>query len=272
METKRVEVNGDVDSLLVISDLHSFIEPLDVLDETIASWPGAVQVVVAGDIISGGATPAETLEWVRTHAGEFAVLGNHDEGTLRGGKDAEPPYTEAGGYQRLDRRQIEYMQALSFVLELTWKGKLIRVTHGHPRLSGEGVSFMAKPSELLCRFGDPAVDLTIVGHTHYPFVAEQDGYRVANCGSTCGLFLGMQYPDGSISPWGDETVFKAPPKIYSTFLAITLERGELVVTIERFDYDRAKALARLREELEDPDFEIQKRWLETGIYTKGPAK
>ena len=54
METKRVEVNGDVDSLLVMSDLHSFIEPLEILDGIIASWPGSVQVVVAGDILSGG--------------------------------------------------------------------------------------------------------------------------------------------------------------------------------------------------------------------------
>ena len=69
-----------------MSDLHSFVEPLEVIDGMIASWPGYVQVLVAGDILSGGVSPVETLEWVRTHAGEFAVLGNHDEGSLRGVK------------------------------------------------------------------------------------------------------------------------------------------------------------------------------------------
>ena len=264
METRRVEVNGDVDSLLVMSDLHSVIEPLEVLDGIIASWPGSVQVVAAGDILSGGTSPAETLEWVRTHAGEFAVLGNHDEVSLRGGEGDAPPYTEAGGYQRLNRRQIEYMQALPCVLELTWQGKLVRVTHAHRRLSGEAVSWMAKPSDLLSWFSDPAVALTVVAHTHYPFVAEQDGCRVANCGSTAGLLLGLQHPDGSISSWGDEAAFTAPRRIYSTFLAITLEKGELQLTIERFDYDRAKALARFREET-GPHFEVMKRWLETGV-------
>jgi len=264
MERKRVEVKGDADTLLVMSDLHSFIEPLEVIDGIIASRPGAVQVAVAGDILCAGASPAETVEWVRTNGGEFAVLGNHDEVSLRGAAGDHPPYTEAGAYQRLDRRQIEYLQALPQVLELTWRGARIRVTHAHRTLSGEDVSWQAKPSELLSRFGDPAVDLTIVAHTHYPFVLEQDGCRVANCGSTAALLLGLQHPDGSISSWGDEVVFEAPTEIYSTFVAITLEGEELQVTTERFDYDRAKALGRLREE-KDPQFENKKRWLETGI-------
>ena len=264
MRSKRAEVSGDVDALLVMSDLHSFIEPLEAIDGIIASRPGRVQVVVAGDILSGGASPAETAEWVRTHAGEFAVLGNHDEVSLRGGEGDRPPYTEAGGYQRLDRRQIEYLRTLPQVLELTWQGKHIRVTHAHRRLSGEGVSWMAKPSELLSWFGDPAVDLTIVAHTHHPFVLEQDGCRVANCGSTAGLLLGLQHPDGSISPWGDEPMFEARAEIYSTFLGVTLEGGEPRVTIERFDYDRARALGRLRD-AKDPYVEDRKRWLETGV-------
>ena len=266
METKRIEVNKDVDTLLVMSDLHSFIEPLKVIDGIIASWPGSVQVVVAGDILDGGVRPAETLEWVRTYAGEFAVLGNHDKGILRVGEGDFRPYsaTSAGVYQRLDQRHIEYLQAMPYVLELAWRKKLIRVMHGNRTLSDEGVSFMTKPGEMFSRFADPAVDLTIVGHTHYPFVLEQDGCRMGNCGSTCALLLGLQHPDGSITSWGDEAVFKAPPEIYSTFLAITLEKGEIQVMIKRFDYDRAKAIERLREE-KHPHLDKTKRVIETGI-------
>jgi hypothetical protein len=54
------------------------------------------------------------------------------------------------------------------------------------------------------------------------------------------------------------------PRIYSTFLAITIDDGELQVAIERFDYDRAKALERLRE-ANDPYLEDRIRWLETGL-------
>lgn len=264
MQSKRIELKSHVDSLLVMSDLHSFIEPLQVLDGKLASCPRSVQVIVAGDILSGGANPIETVEWVRRHAGEFAVLGNHDEASLREEEGDHPPYTEAGAHQRLDQQQIEYMQALPCILELTWKGTLIRVMHGHRTSSGESVSWMAKPSEMLTRFADPAVAITVVGHTHYPFVAEQDGCRVANCGSTSGLLLGLQHQDGSISPWGDDAAFKAPSEIYSTFLSIIFERGELQTTIEHFDYDRAKAIRRLREE-GDPNVENRKLWLETGV-------
>lgn len=264
METRRIEVSETVDTLLVMSDLHSFFEPLEVLDGIIDSWPGSAQVVVAGDILSGGASPVETMEWARTRAGEFAVAGNHDEVSLRGGEGEHPPYSEAGGFLRLDQLQAEYLQSLPFILDLSWKAKRIRVTHGHRRFTGECVSWMAKPSELVSWFGNKEVALTIVGHTHFPFVGEQDGGRVANCGSTAGLLLGLQHPDGSISSWGDEAVFEAPAQIYSTFLAITIDGGEVQVAIERFDYDRTKALARLRE-AKDPYLEDRIRWLETGL-------
>ena len=264
MQTRRIEVDTDVDSLRVVSDLHSFIEPLRALDVELASRPGSAQVVVAGDIISGGANPAEVVEWVRGNAGDFAVLGNHDQTALLGGEGEHPPYGEAGGYLRLDRGQAEYYQSLPHVLELAWKGQVIRVMHAHRTLSGRNVSWMAKPSELLAWFADPAVTLTITAHTHYPFVAEQNGCRVANCGSACGLLLGLEHEDGSISPWGDEPAFEAPPQIYSTFLSLTVEQGELQVAIERFDYDRAAAIDRLRV-ANDPYVESRKRWLETGV-------
>ena len=264
MQIERIDVDGDVDSLLVVSDLHSFIEPLEALDVALASRPGSAQIVVAGDIISGGANPAETVEWVRRNAGRFAVLGNHDEVAILGGEGDYPPYSETGGYLRLDSQQAEYYRSLPHVLELAWKGQVIRVLHGHRTSSEENVSWMAKPSEMLVRFGDPAVSLTVTAHTHYPFVAEQNGCRVANCGSACGLLLGQEHEDGSISSWGDEAVFEAPSQIYSTFLSIVIENGELKATIERFDYDRASAIQRLRE-VNDPYVESRQRWLETGV-------
>ena len=150
------------------------------------------------------------------------------------------------------------------MLELVWEGACITVMHGDYTRSGDEVSWMAKPSEILECFADRASALTIVAHTHYPFVAEKEGSQVANCGATSGLLLGMKHEDGSISPWGDEPVFTPPAEIYSTFLSVTAERGGLQVTIERFDYDRAKAIRGLRE-AGHPHVEYKKRWLETGI-------
>ena len=69
VQTRRIEVSKDVDCLAVVSDLHSFIEPLEALDVELAARPGSTQVVVAGDIISGGANPVEVVAWVRANAG-----------------------------------------------------------------------------------------------------------------------------------------------------------------------------------------------------------
>lgn len=265
MQTNQVDVNSNITHLLIMSDLHSFAEPLPVLDERIAEHGDRGQAIIAGDSFCAGPDPVETIEWIRSRAGEFVVLGNHDEVTLQGSEGEHPAFTEAGAYQRLNEEQIEYLRSLSQVLELTWHGKRIRVMHGHCTCAGEGVSWMSKPSEMIERFADPAMDLVVTAHTHFPFVAERDGCLVANCGAVSGLLLGLEHEDGHITSWGDEDEFTPPSQIYSTYLSVTEGAGKLSVEIEQFDYDRAKSIRRLEEEGE-PNLERRRRWLMTGVY------
>lgn len=268
MKTRRIEISNRIERLFVISDVHSFIEPLQALDGIFAAHKESFQVVAAGDLFFGGLDPVETLEWIRGRAGEFAVMGNHDETTLRGGcenQDPGLPYNEAGAYRRLSREQIEYLRAIPNTLELTWKGKVIRVMHGHRTLDGEYFTWRATQSEALARFADPAFDLTIVGHTHYPFVSTApNGGRAANCGATAGLILGLMREDGSISPRNNEPAFRPPQKMYSVFLSLAVEKGKLKVKIERFDYDRATPIRRLRE-AGDPRVEDKRLMLQSAL-------
>jgi len=150
-EVRILEVDDAVERLLFASDLHAFIEPLEAFDEVRAPFPGPTQVVVGGDLFLGGNTPVETLEWVRAQAGQFAVLGNHDEVVLKGSEGNHPPYTEEGAYDGLDTCQIDYLRNLAEALEIRWKGKQIRVLHRHRTLVGEAVSWLAKPRQLMER-------------------------------------------------------------------------------------------------------------------------
>jgi predicted phosphodiesterase len=214
----------------------------------------------------GGLDPVETFEWVRRRAGELFTLGNHDDYALMVGpkEGPNPPYTEAGAYQRLSAEQLEDFKSYSGMLELLWRGKRIRVMHGHFTPSGECTPFPIKPSEQTRLFADPEMDLTIVAHSHYPYVAEQDGTMVANSGSTAGLFIGARQGDGTVLPMGEEPEFIPPAQIYSTYLLLSTQGCELNVSVERFDYDRAAVIERLRE-AGDRGVEGKRDWLMKAI-------
>ena len=265
MEVKTKEVDDAVERLLFVSDLHAFVEPLEAFDELRAAYPERTQVVAGGDLFVVGVKPAETVEWVRENAGQFAVLGNHDLRALKGSDGNNPPYTEPGAYERLDASQIEYLRSLPEALEVRWRGKRIRLMHGHCTLAGEEVSWLAKPRELVQRFADAQVDLTVTAHTHYPFVREAGGTRVANCGSMSGVIFATTREDGTIEPQSDEPTFAAVPRTFSSFLSVTTQDDALNVDIVRFNWDRESAIEGLREAGE-PHADAWQVLLETGVF------
>ena len=245
MRTQSVQVNDQVERLVLVSDLHGFIEPLKVLDRVIEAYPEKVQVVAVGDYVVTGSRPAEAVEWVRRNAGRFAVRGNHDEGALAGAEGEHPPWTEPGAYVRLSCEQKEYLSELPDILELSWKGRRIRITHGR-RPSGEWVAWTATASEVFEFFADPSVELTVVGHTHHAFVRTDARCCVANCGSTSHLILGFKQDDGTVES-RTEAPFEPVSEMYSTYLSVTIDESNLEVRVERFDYDRQKEIQRLRD-------------------------
>ena len=146
MRTQSIQVNDQIEQLVVVSDLHGFIEPLKVLDEVIAAYQGKVQVVAAGDYVVTGPSPAETVEWVHQNAGRFAVRGNHDKGALAMAEGEHPPWTAPGAFLRLGCEQRKYLSELPDILELSWKGRRIRITHGRNH-SGEWVLWVQTMKE-----------------------------------------------------------------------------------------------------------------------------
>ena len=264
MRTANVDIDDGIDRLLIVSDLHGYLGPLDMIDRAVADADGSVRIIASGDYFAGGCHPVETLDWVRSRAGECAVLGNHDELVQAGAEGDHPLYSEAGAFVQLDESQIEYLRNLPHALELRWRGFRIRILHGHRTLDEQGVPWTAKPRELLEHFGDASVDLTVLGHTHYPFVHHEDGLGVANSGSVSMVIFGSKQADGMIVPQGDEPVFKSESGIYSTFMWIAVEKGELLATIELFDYDREQALQDSRA-AGDPNLQLRQVWLETGL-------
>ena len=235
-----------VEHILVVSDLHAFRGPLEAFDGLRTSFRCS-QVIFNGDIFPGGTEPVETLEWVRGNAAEFAVLGNHDERVLGEEGDDGTIFTEAGIARRLPSEQRAYLAALPHTLDVLWRGRRIRVTHGHRLPSGElgpPDSFRTKPRGLVARYEDSGADLVCVAHTHYAFVYEATECIVANGGSMSWPILAVEEEDGTVVSQGDDDDPAGDTR--SSFLAVSENGGTLTVEITRFDYDRGKALERLR--------------------------
>lgn len=255
-------MGDDIERLLIVSDLHGFSEPLKALDRIFAAGDDKAQVVAAGDYVVNGARPAQTVDWVRQTAGEFAVSGNHDQVALEGAEGEHPPYTDPGAFLCFNAEQKEYLTGLPDVLDLSWRGRKIRINHGRTK-SGEWASWKATTDEVYELFVDPSVDLTVVAHTHCPFVRREARGHVANSGSVSCVILGHEGEDGTIQPKTEEP-FQPPPEIYSTYLSVTAEGGNLEVSVERFDYDRQQEIERLQD-IGYPKIEKLRKWLETGV-------
>jgi predicted phosphodiesterase len=138
LEVRVLEADDALERMLIVSDLRAYAEPIEAFDKVRAGYEEMTQVVAAGDIFLGGVDPAECVDWVCANAGEFSVLGNHDQGALAGSGGGNPPYTEPGACRRLNASQLRYLRGLPPALEVRWRGKRLRILHGPLRFRANG--------------------------------------------------------------------------------------------------------------------------------------
>ncbi len=253
IEAERVELDGSVERLVILSDLHSHREPLEAVDSYLRGLGGRYEVFVAGDIFEGGMDAAATVEWVQRRATGRTVRGNHDNGVFRymaaseheRATDTSPPDSERAGYGQLSADQISFIAGLPDELMVRWRGRTIRILHGHQNHNNpDYTSWKSTPDQLMSLFHDPAFDLTVIGHTHFPFVRETEGSLLANCGSSAVPICRIRTADGAIE---DRCAAETPiPKdcCNPSLLTVTESGGQLKAEIVHFDYDRRALLSR----------------------------
>ena len=253
-----------INRLLIVSDIHGYLEPLVAFNQLFAGMNGHSRIVFNGDLFFGGTRPVETTEWILKNVGELATIGNHDEGMLRGAKGNHPSYTEPGAYQRLNAEQRDYFRTRPHRLELLWRGKHIVLMHGHITMDGKPGSWLASPDQQVANFAATVADVCITSHTHYAFVRQHNGTIVANTGSMSATILGVQQEGKGLHVQSGKPEIGPNEDVRSSFLAVTESDGELHVEIIRFDYDRQTAL-RDMEQAGQPDMNLYRRWMTDGI-------
>ncbi len=248
MDHRSLRVDDDCEHLAVVSDLHATAECLPPLDAALSGLPGNTRVVVNGDLFNWGVSPAETVEWVRARAGDFTVRGNHDEWVFQEDLEGDfPPDTERGAYRSLSVDQVAFLRALPRSLEITWRGRTIRLMHGHHTPDGRPGDWRWPPDRIVAEFGDASVDLTVSSHTHYAFVDKRDGVLYANSGSAAFENVRLRMVDGSLHyPSGDPDSPENAGR-RGAFLSVSEQSGQLGVEVVRFEYDRDAALRRMHQ-------------------------
>lgn len=249
--TARVEVSAATERLVVVSDLHAYREPLEAIDQWLAQLSEPHLVFVNGDIFEGGIDGRFALEWTMRRATGRTTRGNHDSAIFRHlaadpslGQRA-PDDTELGAYREMTHDQLEFVKSLPDILDVHWRGHSLRLMHGHFNLrTPENTNWRLRPAELSEIFADPAVDLTVIGHTHYPFISQGAAGALANPGTVAAPLFRYRDPSGREIDRRADDPNLAVDDSRPSFLTITEADGRLQPTIERFDYDREGLLRR----------------------------
>lgn len=157
---------------LIIADIHSNLEALEAVLEDVQDHGGFGHVWCLGDIVGYGPDPAACIALLR-QLDALCVCGNHDQAAV-GKIDIGDFNSDAARANRwtsevLSDEDTEYLAELP---EVIVEGDFTLV-HGSPRLPVWEYVMHAFTASDNFRYFDTSFCLN--GHTHVPFVFEQDG-------------------------------------------------------------------------------------------------
>ena len=160
---------------LIIADIHSNLEALQAVLEDVQDHGGFGHVWCLGDIVGYGPDPAACIALLR-QLDALCVSGNHDQAAV-GKIDIGDFNSDAARANRWTSGVLaeEDREFLSGLPEVIVEGEFTLV-HGSPRLPvWEYILYAVTASDNFRHF---STRYCLNGHTHVPFVFEQDGLLV----------------------------------------------------------------------------------------------
>jgi putative phosphoesterase len=226
--------------IAVLTDIHANLPALEA-GLTRVEALGIDRIYCGGDLVGYGPHPNEVCALVEERAIP-TIYGNYDYAIARGLEDCGCAYVDRHD-REIGQLSVEWTLANTnecakrFMFDLPFDerfelaGRRVRLVHGSPRKVNEYL-FEDKPARTFERIAALAdCDVLVFGHTHKPWVREYGGVLFVNCGSVG-------------KPKDDD------PR--ASFVLLSVEDGELGVTIERVEYD-ALAVARQMRAVGLPD-------------------
>ncbi len=222
--------------ILIISDLHANLEALRALPRD------CDELWVLGDLVNYGPNPAETIEFVRSHA-SVIVRGNHDHAVGFGADCRCSPRFRAmaaatGDYTLavLGAADKRFLRELPTSAWREVDGRKFFLCHATP--SDPLYEYRPPDSPLWWGEGEAAgADVVVVGHAHLQFALRSERRMVVNPGSLGQSKAGdpraryAVWQDGEISLRAlDYPVERTVTKIHSLPLPETI-KSELATVL-----------------------------------------
>lgn len=185
----------------VLSDIHGNLDALiPVLDD--ATSNGVTKLWVLGDIVGYYYQPQEVLKALNHWDFEF-ISGNHEDLLLRSLSDdafrAEVKKKYGSGIEKaieqLSEKEIEFLTQAPSTKRIEIKELSALLCHGSP-WDRDFYIYPDSPSQIIQKCKDTKNDIVLIGHSHYPFIIENDGFSLINPGS-----VGQSRQEGGIANW-----------------------------------------------------------------------
>jgi putative phosphoesterase len=176
--------------IAIVSDIHGNLTALDAVIADL-ELVGPDLIVHGGDLVFGGARPAEVLDRVH-ELGWPGVLGNTDEILWNFGAFSNVPiaaraaFGEQAGATRalVGEERLPWLQALP----LEWKSNGTGLVHAVPGDLWPVILPDADDATLTATFGPLGTSVAVYCHIHRPYIRRLPDLIVANTGSV-GLSL-----------------------------------------------------------------------------------
>ena len=184
-------------SIATLYDVHG---NLAALEAVLAEVPDDATIIVGGDVVAGGAQPAETLERLRGLGARVLWLrGNADRELTPGEPGLAPQEVIEETRMQLTEEQIAFLHGLPPTLQI---GRVL-YCHATPRNDVDVFTERTPEERVAPIFAGVDADVVVCGHTHMQFDRTIAGKRVVNSGS-----VGVPYEDAPGAYWTFDLVHR----------------------------------------------------------------
>ena len=167
--------------LAVFSDIHGNMTFFEAFLRD-AEAKKADRLFFLGDAVSYYPYGCEVIRKLR-EVGALCIEGNHDS-MLRGEfpmpEKHEPVYQLRPVMAEIKPEELNFIKSWPEIVHETIDGKRLTFVHGNPLNHLKGYSYI--DSELAL-YDDPAEDIVFVGHTHRPWIRQNQHTLMVNVGS-----------------------------------------------------------------------------------------
>ena len=168
--------------IAIMSDIHSNLEAL----ESVLADIKADEIYCLGDLVGYGPNPNEVVEVIRKE-NIPCIIGNHDHSTITGDTYYYSPFaakTIEWTRKEISEENLDFLKKLKTKKIIDVDEKKIELVHGSPKDPIWDYVLPDYPKLKLVDFlKEDRVDSIFVGHSHIPFIFENENRFFVNVGS-----------------------------------------------------------------------------------------